>query len=128
MSEKIKFDILKHAGDPKPYNKGSHIFKKGDPGDSMFIVTHGEVDIISDGQTVDHLADGEIFGEMTLIDKETRSADAVASIDSEILEIDEARFLYMTENAPTFALKVMRMITSRLRERMTDLERLRKDS
>lgn len=127
MSEKIKFNILKHAGDPKPFDAGSSIFKKGDPGDSMFVVTHGEVDIVSDGKVVDHLSDGEIFGEMALIDKEKRSADAVAKTDCEIVVIDEPRFLYMTENTPMFALRVMRMVTARLRERMADLESLRKD-
>jgi hypothetical protein len=40
-------------------------------------------------------------------------------------EIDEARFLYMTENTPMFALKLMRIITSRLRDRMADLKELR---
>jgi len=127
MTEKIKFNILKHAGDPKPYNAGTPIFKKGDPGDSMFVITHGEVDIVSEGKVVDHLTDGEIFGEMSLIDKADRSADAVASTDCEIVIIDEPRFLYMTENTPTFALRVMQMVTARLRERMADLERLQED-
>lgn len=126
MSEKIKFNILKHAGEPKPYDKGTHIFKQGDPGDSMFVITHGEVDIVLDGKVVDQLGDGEMFGEMSLIDKDPRSADAVAKTDCEIVTIDEPRFLYMTEHTPMFALRVMRMVTARLRERMSDLIRLRK--
>lgn len=125
MSEKIKFNILKHAGEPTLYNAGSIIFKCGDPGDSMFVVTRGEVDIKADGKVIDHLTDGEVFGEMSLIDKVPRSADAVASTDCEIVKIDEARFLYMTENTPMFALKLMRIITSRLRDRMADLKELR---
>jgi CRP/FNR family cyclic AMP-dependent transcriptional regulator len=62
---------------------------------------------------------------MSLIDKVPRSADAVASTDCEVVRIDEARFLYMTENTPMFALKLMRIITSRLRDRMADLKELR---
>jgi CRP-like cAMP-binding protein len=125
MTEKIKFNILKHAGEPTPYDAGSTIFKSGEPGDSMFVVTHGEVDIMVDGNVIDHLTDGEVFGEMSLIDKVPRSADAVASTDCEIVKIDETRFLYMTENTPMFALKLMRIITARLRERMADLKELR---
>jgi CRP-like cAMP-binding protein len=125
LSEKIKFNILKHAGESTPYNAGSTIFTSGEPADSMFVVTRGEVDIMADGKVIDHLTDGEVFGEMSLIDKVPRSADAVASTDCEIIKIDEARFLYMTENTPMFALKVMRIITSRLRDRMADLKELR---
>lgn len=125
MSDKIKFSILQHAGEPSRFNVGAYIFKQGDPGDCMFVVTTGEVDILVDGKIVDQLTEGEVFGEMSLIDMEPRSADAVARTDSEIVQIDKRRFLYMTENNPIFALKLMQMVTARLRGRMADLERLR---
>ena len=118
MSEKIKFNILKYAGEPTPYDKGSYIFKKGDPGDSMFVVTHGEVDILDDGKQIDSLSDGEIFGEMAMIDKVERSADAVAKTDCEILKVDETRFQYMVQNNPDFAMEVIRMVVARLRKNM----------
>ena len=125
MSNKIKFNILKHAGDPIEYAAGSTIFSKGDPGDSMFVVVKGKVDISVDGQVVDSLDDGDIFGEMSLIDNQDRSADAVAGSDCTLVKIDERRFLYMTDHTPRFALQVMRLVADRLRERMADLERLR---
>jgi len=122
MSDKVRFNILQYAGTPTPYNADSYIFKKGDPGDSLFVVTHGEVDILVHGEVVEHLTDGELFGEMALIDGENRSADAVVRRDSEIMEIDETRFKYMTQHNPDFALDVLRVITSRLRDRIRDLE------
>lgn len=125
MSDKVRFNILQYAGTPTPYNAGSYVFKKGDPGESLFVVTHGEVEIIVNGQVVEQLGEGELFGEMALIDGVARSADAVAVKDSEIMEIDETRFKYMTQNNPDFALDVLRVITSRLRERIYDLEKLR---
>ncbi len=124
MSDKIRFNILQYAGTPTPYNAGSYVFKKGDPGECLYVVTHGEVEILVNGQVVQQLGDGELFGEMALIDGETRSADAVAVKDSEIMEIDETRFKYMTQNNPDFALDILRVITSRLRERIRDLEKL----
>lgn len=126
MSEPIQFNILKYAGVPTPYDRGAYIFKKGEPGNSLFVITHGEVDILVDGTVVDQLKDGELFGEMALIDGAARSADAVAHSDSEIVEIDETRFKYMSQNNPDFALDVMRVITARLRDRIADLERLRR--
>ena len=122
MSSKVRFNILKYAGNPTAYDEGSHVFKKGDPGASFFVITHGTVDILANGKVITELESGELFGEMSLIDGEPRSADAVARTDSEIVEIDEARFRYMTENNPDFALDVLRVVTSRLRQRVAELE------
>ena len=124
MSSKIKFKILKSAANATPYTAGSTIFKKGDPGDSMFVVASGEVDIVVEGKVVDSLTEGDAFGEMALIDKQNRSADAVAKTDCEVIAIDEKRFLFMTDHTPRFALQVMRLVAARLRERMADIERM----
>lgn len=123
MTENIKFDILKHAGDPTVYKAGHVVFKKGDEGETMYVVAKGELDVVIEGKTVDKLVEGDLFGEMALIDKQARSADVVAKTDCEVIEIDERRFLFMTENTPRFALQVMRLVAQRLRERMADLER-----
>ncbi|MEX0325854.1 MAG: Crp/Fnr family transcriptional regulator [Puniceicoccaceae bacterium] len=126
MSDKIKFKILKHAGNLDEFNQGDVIFKKGDPGETMFVVASGTVDIVAEGSVVDQLTEGDIFGEMSLIDKQVRSADAVANTDCSLVTIDEKRFLYMTDHTPRFALQVMRLVARRLRERMAELEELRK--
>ena len=125
MSDKIKFKILKHAGNLDEFKAGDTIFKKGDPGETMFVVANAKVDIVAEGKVVDQLTEGDIFGEMSLIDKQVRSADAVANSDCALVTIDEKRFLYMTDHTPRFALQVMRLVAARLRERMADLERLR---
>jgi CRP-like cAMP-binding protein len=127
MRNKIKFNILKYAGEPIDYPAGSKVFSQGDPGDSMFVVVKGKVDIMAGDKVVDSLEDGDIFGEMALIDNQARSADAVAATDCSLVKIDERRFLYMTDNTPRFALQVMRMVAFRLRDRMADLEQLRSE-
>ncbi|EDY80746.1 cyclic nucleotide-binding domain protein [Verrucomicrobiia bacterium DG1235] len=124
MNAPIKFNILKHAGEPTPFSKGSVIFKKGDAGESMYLVSSGKVDIVADGNVVETLTDGDIFGEMALIDHQVRSADAVANTDCGVICIDERRFLFMTENTPQFALQMMRLVAARLRDRMADLEQM----
>lgn len=124
MSQKIKFNILKRPGNHDDFKAGDTIFKKGDPGETMFALVSGEVDIVVDGNVVDQLSEGDIFGEMALIDFLPRSADAIAKTDCSIVTIDERQFLFMTEQTPSFALQVMRVIAARLRERMADLERM----
>lgn len=125
MSDKIKFKIQKNAQGVKAYPAGSSIFKKGEIGDCMFAIAEGEVDIMAEGKVVDQLSAGDLFGEMALIDKQPRSADAVAKTDCSILRIDEQKFLFMTDHTPRFALQVMRLVAARLRERLVDLEKLR---
>jgi len=123
MSAKYKFNVIKSA-EATPFSAGSAIFQKGDSGDSMFVVASGEVDIVVDGKVVDQLTQGDLFGEMSLIDKQPRSADAVARTDCSVVQIDEKRFLFMTDHTPRFALQVMRLVAQRLRERMADIERM----
>lgn len=125
MSQNIKFNIVKSPGNYDSFKAGDTIFKKGDPGETMFAIATGKVDIVVDGKVVDELSEGNIFGEMSLIDNQPRSADAVARTDCDIVTIDEQRFLYMTDHTPRFALQVMRLVAERLRLRMADLERAR---
>ena len=91
----------------------------------MYVVASGEVDIQINGKSVDSLSEGELFGEMALIEHQARSADAIAKDNCSLIHINERRFLFMTENTPSFALQVMRLVASRLRERMSDIESLK---
>jgi len=125
MSEKIKFNVLKHVDRAKSFEPGSTIFKKGDTGRTMFAVYSGQVNIVVEGNVVESLTEGDIFGEMSLIDNQPRSADAVAGENCKVIEIDEKSFLFMTDHTPRFALQVMRLVAARLRDRMADLERLK---
>ena len=68
MSGNIKFRIQKSAAEATSYPEGSYIFRKGDAGDTMFVVASGEVRISVDGKVVDRLTEGDLFGEMSLID------------------------------------------------------------
>jgi CRP-like cAMP-binding protein len=55
------------------------------------------------------------FGEMALIDGGTRSATAIAKTDCKLVPITEKQFLFMVQETPFFALRVMRTLTARLR-------------
>ena len=108
-------DILRREPDLRSYQRGDVIFKAGDPGDSMFAVVDGMVEIRIHDATVETIAAGGVFGEMGLIDGLPRSADAVAASDCNLAVISEKRFLRLVEMMPQFALQMMRVITQRLR-------------
>lgn len=94
------------------------ICRAGDPGDTMFSIIDGTVEILLDDKILETLAAGELFGEMSLIDKSPRSATARAKTDCKVVPIDEKRFLFMVQQHPFFALEVMRVLTTRIRHRL----------
>jgi len=74
------FAILRHEPDIRLIRQGETIFKEGDPGDCMFAVVEGAVDIELRGTIVEHIPPGGVFGEMALIDGLPPSARAVATL------------------------------------------------
>jgi len=96
---------------------GQFIFKAGDPGETMYIITEGEVDILDgSGTALDTAGPGSIVGELALIDDEPRSATVVAKTDCRLVSLDRKRFQYMVQETPFFALAVMKVLADRLRK------------
>ena len=107
--------LFEHASDAKPVAAGTTIFNVGDERDYMYAVLEGQVDIIVNGRVVETVESGGIFGEMALIEKDRRTATAVARTDSTVVAVDERRFLFLIQQTPNFALHVMRVLSDRLR-------------
>jgi CRP-like cAMP-binding protein len=72
------FENSKHA---KDYPAGTTIFAQGGARDVMYVVLAGEVDLQRGGRTIEMASAGDIVGEMAMIDKEPRSATAIAKTD-----------------------------------------------
>lgn len=112
----IDFQTLANAGFPlAQYAPGEVIFAEGDPGDKMYVIRSGEVEILLDGKVLEVLPGGGIFGEMALIDGSPRVATARARTACEVAPISEKTFLFLVHETPFFAIAVMRTLASRLR-------------
>ena len=98
---------------------GTVLFETGQPGDALYVILSGSVEIRIAGQVVETLGAGGIVGEMALIDKSPRSGDAVAASETVVVAVDERRFLFLVQQTPFFALNVMRVMAERLRRRST---------
>jgi CRP/FNR family cyclic AMP-dependent transcriptional regulator len=95
---------------------GETIFRAGDPSDGqMFAVGEGEIEIQLNGQTLETVGPGGVFGEMGLIDNQARSANAVAKTAAKVVSINERRFGFLVQHNPFFALQVMRTMTEGMR-------------
>jgi CRP/FNR family transcriptional regulator, cyclic AMP receptor protein len=94
---------------------GEALFEKGEPGHSMYVVKAGDLQILDGNYVYETVSAGGIVGEMAMVDGSPRSATVRAISPSIVIPIDERRFLFMVQQTPFFALRVMRVMTARLR-------------
>ena len=112
------FDLLTLVGfgeEVQVVKAGENLFKKGEHGDRMYLVKSGQIDIKIGERLLETIGPGETLGEMALVDQSHRSATAVASVESEVIGINEGRFLRLIEKQPGFALELLRIVCRRLR-------------
>ncbi len=110
------FDLLKNEPDVRTFTSGSIIFKDGEPGDLMFVVVEGQVELRKGNRTLRTLEQGEVFGEMAIIENQPRSADAFAVTDCQVAAINQKRFMILVSQSPFFAIEMLRLLSERLRE------------
>jgi CRP-like cAMP-binding protein len=95
---------------------GQVLFTEGDTPTSMYVVKSGALRIRSGGVIYEDVGAGGIVGEMALVEHyPARSATVYALTDSELVAVDEARFSALVAEAPRFALRVMQILSRRLR-------------
>ena len=112
----IDLNLLANAGFPlAKLSPGEVVFAEGDKGEHMYVVRSGDIEIERNGQVIETLSGGGIFGEMALIDGSPRSATARAKTDAEVAPINEKSFLFLVHETPFFAIAVMRTLAERLR-------------
>ena len=108
--------LFRNATSAVAHPAGATIFKEGDPGDVMYVVQEGELQILVRGQAVETLGPGSIVGEMALVDSVPRSASLVAKTDCRVVPVDKKQFTYLIQQTPFFALQVMQIMADRLRK------------
>jgi CRP-like cAMP-binding protein len=94
---------------------GTVVFDVDDPGDGMYVVRSGRVELLVGGAVLEHVAPGGLFGEMALLDRCERSATAIAVEPATIVRISRSRFRELVRAEPEFALHVMGVLADRLR-------------
>jgi len=104
----------------KTVPQNTRLFRQGDTGDAMFLIESGRVRISlrdDDKQevTLAELAQGDFFGEMSIIDGRQRSADAQVIEDSRLAVLSREAFLSFVRKKPDVALEMLSALTDRLR-------------
>lgn len=114
-NDKIKVGLFRQSDNALTFRAGDVIFNEGDIGREMFVVRKGRVELRIGNLQLDVVEADETFGELALIDQQTRSATATALTDCEVVPVDSQRFLFLVQQTPNFALLMLKILASRLR-------------
>ncbi|MBT8196522.1 MAG: cyclic nucleotide-binding domain-containing protein [Bacteroidia bacterium] len=95
--------------------KNELVFKKGDPGNSMYIIHNGEIRIHDLEKTFAVLQNLDFFGELALLDPEPRSASATATKDSLLMKINQEAAYELMEDRTEVLKSMMTILCRRIR-------------
>ncbi len=101
--------------------EGHELFRKGDWGESLYVIVSGTVLILDDSgadgaKTLAVLDEGDVFGELAALDPETRSATAQAASDALLLRLDHEALLDVIADHQELARAVIRFLCRRYRD------------
>jgi CRP-like cAMP-binding protein len=108
--------LFSHSTDFITFTAGQVVFNAGDPGDVLYVVIDGEIEIVVNDKVVDTTGPGSIVGEMAILESGPRMATVRAKTDCKLVPVNQKRFLYLVQQAPNFAINVMRIMSERLRK------------
>ena len=119
----LPVSVLEHLGSymkMRKARKGAVIFSKGDPGSGLLGVLSGMVKVSiasAEGKDIvlNIFREGEVFGEIALLDGRPRTADATAMSDCELIVIERRDFVRFLQGHPDVTLKFIEILCSRLR-------------
>ena len=97
---------------------GTTVFKSGEPGDCMFGLLQGTVDLTWNGESGhERIEAGDVFGAGALVTQEHRRfGNAVALTDCQLLVMNKEKFLFAVQESPMFAIELLGSIDQRLRD------------
>jgi CRP-like cAMP-binding protein len=106
------------------YKKGDMVFSEGDTDNSLYVIVHGNFEVVSTspntGEKISFFYAGEglVFGELAFLDSQPRSAAIVAIQPSEVLKLTRQGFDELLENQPKVAARFMFSVSEILSRRL----------
>ncbi len=119
------------AGDlGKVYKNGEVIVRQGEVGDCMYVILdEGKAEVIQekDGKEIQLaiLGEGAVFGEMSLIEREVRSATVRALGEVRVLTVDRITFFRWMHEDPSVAFRVVEIMSRRIRELSDEIVKIK---
>ena len=117
----IHLDLILMICEEANYQAGDIIFHQNDPGDALYIIARGEVEIILEPSEADKesvviatLHQYQAFGETILIEERGRTAGARCHDTTQLLRLERERLLSLTSDYPEIGFRIMRRMTAEL--------------
>lgn len=111
------------------YLGGDIVVRQGEEGDCMYVIQEGEVEVVSetDGKLVRlaTLGPGDFFGEMSIFEREVRTATVRTLTDARLLTVDKKTFLRCIQEDPTMAFRVVETLSRRLHRLNEELVKMK---
>ena len=113
-------NLLAQAGRELELAGGELLFQEGEPADAMYVILRGGVEIfrdLPDGRELSlaQLADGDVFGEIAVIDGQPRSASARTTGTTELFALDREVFLTLLAQTPPLLHRVLGSLADKVR-------------
>jgi CRP/FNR family cyclic AMP-dependent transcriptional regulator len=110
------------------YRDGEEIVHQGKTGESMYVVQSGRVEVVQNSHNggMQHLAyldAGDFFGEMSVFEKEVRSATVRAAGEARVLKIDKKTLLRRIREDPLLAVNLLKTMSHRIRALNAEIAR-----
>jgi CRP/FNR family cyclic AMP-dependent transcriptional regulator len=107
--------------DSRQVEAGQTLFVTGDPAESLFVVRRGEIELFirdNTGQKIvlTNAVEGDLFGELALLDRGPRTATAFALTDTDLLELDREDLTLLFQKHPDSAVSMLAAITGMMRK------------
>lgn len=129
-----QYELLAYLAEPLRPRKGTWLMREQERSDDLYVIVQGGVEIIMDPglivpgrnsgpaeQVLTELRDGQVFGEVALVDQGLRSASVRVSRDNtELLRIAGERLLMLCDTYPALGYRVMRNLASELALKLRD--------
>ncbi len=109
--------LIARLGHEESHADGTVLFREGQPGHSLYLIAAGNVVVRRKKHVLATLSSGDVVGEMSVLDRQPRSADAIAHGELEVLRIEGRDLLALTERRPVLTRGLVALLSRRLRER-----------
>ncbi|MGZ4371120.1 MAG: cyclic nucleotide-binding domain-containing protein [Gaiellaceae bacterium] len=115
----------------REYEDGEVVCRQGEPGNCMYLVQEGEVEIVHEEAGVEtllgRLRAGDIVGEMAIFDRQPRSATVRVAGRARLLTLDKRAFLRQISEDPSLAFRILKQLSLRIRALSAELARIERE-
>lgn len=109
------------------FDDGTTAIVKGELGDCMYIIVQGKVRVHDEDLTLNFLEEGDVFGEMAVLDSEPRVASVTAVEETCLLRLAQEPLYELMDVQPEVAQGLIRTLSRHLRDRIQDLNAIRSE-